>query len=174
MDRADSRPGRELNMKLSARIQLVLLILLAVAGLQSRDSCRSTVEAQVSDASGAIVSNPCTGGPGGAGKWTYHENSSSALTDTTVRAACATGFYNYVCSIVASTNAATAFSLLIEDSTTTTILGPYYLEAVAGRGFAINFDGSGGKKQTTSATLISVTTTGAIAHSIDIQGYCGR
>jgi hypothetical protein len=100
---------------------------------------------------------------GGVFKWTYHENSSNALTDTTVHASCGTG-------ITFSTNAATAASLLIEDGTTTAILGPYYLEAVAGRGMHLTFPG--GKKQTNSATLVSVTTTGAIAHGLDIQGFC--
>ena len=160
-------------MKLLTRSRFALVILLAMAGLQGRNSCRS-VEAQVSDSAGTIISNPCMGGPGAGGKWTYHEDSASALTDTTVHAACASGFFNYVCSVVSSTAAATAYSLKIEDSTTATILGPYYLEAVAGRGFAISFGEVGGKKSTTSATLISVTTTGAIQHSIDIQGYCGR
>ena len=107
---------------------------------------------------------------GGVFKWTYHEDSSSALTDTTVHASCGTGLFNYITHIAFSTNAASAASVKIEDSTTTTILGPYYLEAIAGRGVAMSFPG--GKKQTTSATLISVTTTGAIAHGLDIQGFC--
>jgi hypothetical protein len=103
-------------------------------------------------------------------RWSYHENSSSALTDTTVHASCGTGLYNYIESITFSTGAATAASILIEDSTTATILGPYYLEAVSGRGLHVTYPG--GKKQTTSATLISVTTTGAIAHGLDIIGFC--
>jgi hypothetical protein len=104
--------------------------------------------------------------------WSYHENSSSTLTDTTVHASCGTGLFNYISTVVISTGAATALNAFIEDSTTTTILGPYYLEAVAGRGLAINFQPA--KKQTTSATLVSITTSAAIAHSIDITGYCGR
>lgn len=107
---------------------------------------------------------------GPAHQWSYHENSSSALTDTTVHASCGTGLYNYITSITASTGAATAFNLFIEDSTTTTILGPYYLEAVNGRGFTIPLVYP--KKQTNSATLVSVTTSAAIAHSIDITGFC--
>jgi hypothetical protein len=103
-------------------------------------------------------------------RWSYHENSSSALTDTTVHASCGTGLFNYIESVTASIGGATAFSLLIEDSTTTTIIGPYYLEAVNGRGFSVIFPG--GRKQTTSATLIAVTTTGAVAHGIDITGFC--
>ena len=103
-------------------------------------------------------------------QWSYHENSSSALTDTTVNAACGAGLYNYITSITFSTNAATAASILIEDSTTTTILGPYYLEAIAGRGLHVTFPTP--KKQTTANTLISVTTTGAISHGLDILGFC--
>lgn len=105
-------------------------------------------------------------------QWSYHENSSSALTDTTVHAACAAGEYNYIGTLAFSSGAATQMTLMIEDSTTTAILGPYYLEAVSGRGAVINFNPP--KKQTTSATLISVTTTGAIAHSVDITGFCSR
>ena len=104
--------------------------------------------------------------------WTYHENSSSALTDTTVHASCGAGLFNYIDTMTVSTGSATALNVFIEDSTTTTILGPYYLEAVAGRGFSVNY--LPGKKQTTAATLISITTSAAIAHGIDIQGHCGR
>jgi hypothetical protein len=107
---------------------------------------------------------------GGVFKWTYHEDSSSALTDTTVHASCGSGLYNYITALTFSSGAATALNLFVEDSTTTKILGPYYLEAIAGRGAHMVFPG--GKKQTTSATLISVTTSAAIAHSIDIQGFC--
>ena len=103
-------------------------------------------------------------------QWSYHENSSSALTDTTVNGACGAGLFNYITSITFSTGAATAASVLIEESTTTTILGPYYLEAVNGRGLHIPFPTP--KKQTTANTLISVTTTGAIAHGLDIIGFC--
>lgn len=117
---------------------------------------------------GVAYTNPCQG----PFKWTYHENSSSALTDTTVHASCGAGLKNYICSVTASTGAATAWNMFIEESTTTTILGPYYLEAVAGRGFNITFAPEGGKAQPTAATLISVTTSAAIAHSIDIQGAC--
>jgi hypothetical protein len=114
-----------------------------------------------------VISDPCAMNPF---RWAYHENSSSALTDTTVHASCGTGLYNYVCSVTASIGGATAFSLLIEDSTSATILGPYYLEAISGRGFSVAYPG--GRKQTNSATLLSVTTTGAVAHGIDVTGYC--
>ena len=107
---------------------------------------------------------------GGVHKWTYHENSSSALTDTTVHAACGSGLFNYITAVTFSIGGATAASILIEDSTTTAILGPYYLEGVAGRGLHVTFPG--GKKQTTANTLVSVTTTGAVAHGLDIQGFC--
>jgi hypothetical protein len=103
-------------------------------------------------------------------RWSYHENSSSALTDTTVHGSCGTGLYNYIESVTFSNGAATALNLFIEDSTATTILGPFYLEAVNGRGANILFPG--GKKQTTSATLISVTTSDAHAHSVDVTGFC--
>lgn len=103
-------------------------------------------------------------------RWAYHENSSSALTDTTAHAACGANLFNYIESVTFSIGGATAASVLIEDSTTTPILGPYYLEAVAGRGLTIQFPG--GRKQSTANTLVSVTTTGAVAHGLDITGFC--
>jgi len=105
--------------------------------------------------------------PHGAQIWDYHENSSSALTDTTVHAAAGAGLSLYVCTIVCSTGAATAWNIFFEESTTTK-LGPYYLEAVAGRGFVIQFNPP---KKMTANTALTVTTIGAILHSIDITGF---
>lgn len=103
-------------------------------------------------------------------QWYYHEDSGGSLTDTTIHSSCGTGMYNYIESITASIGAATAFSMFIEDGTSTKILGPWYLEAASGRGFSIQIPG--GRKQSSSATLISVTTSGAVTHSIDIKGFC--
>lgn len=106
--------------------------------------------------------------PHGPQIWSYHENSSSALTDTTVHASPGAGLSLYVTDIVCSTGAATALNIFFEEGTTTTVLGPYYLEAVAGRGFALHFITP---KKITAATSLTVTTSGAIAHSIDVTGY---
>ena len=101
-------------------------------------------------------------------RWSYHENSSSALTDTTVLAAPGAGVCVFVQTVVASTGAATAWNMFLEEGTTTTVLGPWYLEAVAGRGFAFNFVPP---RKLTANTSLTVTTSAAIAHSIDITGF---
>ncbi len=105
--------------------------------------------------------------PHGPQIWDYHEDSSSALTDATVHAAAGAGLSLYVCSIICSTGAATAWNIFFEESTTKK-LGPYYLEAVLGRGFALYFNPP---KKMTADTALTVTTIGAILHSIDITGF---
>lgn len=102
-----------------------------------------------------------------ANLWSYHENSSSALTDTSVKAAPAAGFSIYVTDIVVSLGSASAFNIFFEEGSTT-ILGPYYLEAVNGRSIHIGFQTP---KKLTAATALTVTTSAAVAHSIDITGF---
>ena len=107
---------------------------------------------------------------GGPQYWDYHENSSSALTDTTVEAAPGVGLSLYVTDIVVSTGAATALNIFFEEGVTT-VLGPWYLEAVAGRGLAIHF---ATPKKITANTALTVTTSAAIAHSIDVTGFVAQ
>lgn len=97
--------------------------------------------------------------------WSYHEDSSSALTDTTVKAAPGAGFELVITEICVSTGAATALNFFLEEGSTK-IFGPIYLEAVAGRGMVWR-----GNKHITANTAVTITTSAAIAHSIDIQGY---
>jgi hypothetical protein len=99
--------------------------------------------------------------------WSYHEDSSSALTDTTVKAAPGSGLSLYVTDIIVSTGSATAFNIFFEEGSTK-VLGPYYLEAVAGRGLVISFRTA---KKCTANTALTVTTSAAIAHVIDLMGY---
>lgn len=106
--------------------------------------------------------------PTGPQMWSYHENSSLALTDTAVHAAPGAGLSLYITDIVVSTGAATAFNVFFEEGAATVVLGPYYLEAVAGRGFAIHF---GTPKKITANTGFNVTTSAAIAHGIDVTGF---
>lgn len=113
------------------------------------------------DRDGAIYTHPH-----GPQTWSYHENSSSALTDTEVHAAPAAGLSLYVGTVIFSTGAATAWNIFFEEGATT-VLGPWYLEAVAGRGAPIVFNPP---KKITAATALTVTTSAAIAHSIDITG----
>lgn len=105
--------------------------------------------------------------PFGPRVWSYHENSSSTLTDTTVKAAPGAGLSLYVTTIVVSTGSATAFNIFFEEGAST-VLGPYYLEAVNGRGFVINFTTP---KKITANTALTVTTSAAIAHAIDVTGF---
>ena len=99
--------------------------------------------------------------------WSYHENSSSALTDAAVQAAPGVGKSIFVTDVVVSTGAATAMNVFFEEATTT-VLGPYYLEAVAGRGLVIRF---ATPKQITANTALTITTSAAIAHGIDVTGF---
>lgn len=97
--------------------------------------------------------------------WSYHEDSSSALTDVTVQSAPGAGFQIVVTEIMISTGAATALNVFFEEGSTK-VLGPWYLEAVAGRGLFWK-----GNKHITANTALTITTSAAIAHGIDIQGY---
>ena len=97
--------------------------------------------------------------------WSYHENSSNALTDAAVQADPGDGFQIVITEIFFSTGAATACNIFFEEGSTV-ILGPWYLEAVAGRGLFWK-----GKKHITASTAVTVTTSAAIAHGLDIQGY---
>lgn len=105
--------------------------------------------------------------PHGPQIWSYHVNGSSALTDTQVHASPGAGLSLYVTDIVISSGAATAMNAFFEEGAST-VLGPYYLEAVAGRGCAIHF---ATPKKITAATALTVTTSAAIAHSIDVTGF---
>jgi hypothetical protein len=99
--------------------------------------------------------------------WSYHEDSASALTDTSVQAAPAAGFSVYITDIVFSTGAATACNIFFEEGAAK-ILGPYYLEAVSGRGLALHFSTP---KKCTAQTALTVTTSAAIAHGLDVTGF---
>jgi len=102
--------------------------------------------------------------------WSYHENSSSALTDATVAADPGDGYSIFVTDIVFSTGAATACNIFFEEGASV-VLGPYYLEAVAGRGLVIHF---GTPKKITASTALTVTTSAAIAHGLDVCGYVAK
>ncbi len=108
--------------------------------------------------------------PHGPQYWDYHVDGSSALTDATVHAAPGAGLSLYVCTIVVASGAATAMNVFFEESTTK-VLGPYYLEAVAGRGLVIQFNPP---KKISANVALTVTTSAAILHTIDITGFIGQ
>lgn len=103
--------------------------------------------------------------------WSYHADQSAGTvkTDDTVHAAPGAGLSLYVTSIVFSIGAATASQIFFEESTTK-VLGPWFLEAVSGRGVVVAFPKA---KKITSNTALTVTNTGATTYSIDVEGYIG-
>lgn len=99
--------------------------------------------------------------------WSYHEDSSSALTDASVHAAPGAGLSLYVQTIVVSLGAASALNVFFAEGASK-VLGPYYLEAVNGRTLVINFTCP---KKITANTALTVTTSAAVAHAIDVTGF---
>ena len=131
----------------------------------NRVSAEADVTRLAVDRDGALFVHPF-----GPQIWSYHENSSSALTDASVHALPGAGLSLYVTDIVCSTGAATALNIFFEEGAAT-VLGPYYLEAVAGRGVALHFQTP---KKITANTALTVTTSAAIAHSIDVTGFTAQ
>lgn len=100
--------------------------------------------------------------------FSYHDDDVAAVTtDGTVAADPGDGFAVFITDVIFSIGAATASSIFLEEGSTK-ILGPYYLEAVAGRGVVIHF---ATPKRCTASTAILVTNTGSITFSIDILGF---
>ena len=95
----------------------------------------------------------------------FHSDGSTALTDQEVFADPGDGFQLVVTEISFSTGSATACNIFFEEGATK-VLGPWYLEAVAGRGLVWR-----GKKHITASTALTVTTSASIAQSVDVQGY---
>ncbi len=95
----------------------------------------------------------------------FHSDGSSALTDQEVFADPGDGFQVVITEITFSTGAATACNIFFEEGASK-ILGPWYLEAVAGRGLTWR-----GEKFITASTAVTATTSAAIAQSLDVQGY---
>ena len=104
--------------------------------------------------------------PGGPQQWSARLT--GAMTDTTVKAAPGTGLSLYITTVVYSIGAATASSILLEESTTTAKFGPHYLEAINGRGLAVTF---GTPIKIAANTLLSATSTGATTNTLDVYGF---
>ncbi len=102
--------------------------------------------------------------------WSYHSDGSSALTDASVQGAPASGYSIFVTDIIFSIGAATACNIFFEEGSTK-VLGPYYLEAIAGRGLVLKFTTP---KQITAATALTVTTSAAIAQGLDVMGFIAK
>jgi hypothetical protein len=106
----------------------------------------------------------------GPQSWSYHLDTSTAQTDTSVHSAPGAGLSLYIGTIVFSLGSATAINLFFEESSTK-VLGPYYLEAVNGRGMAIQFNPP---KKITANTALTLTTSASVAHSVDITGFTAQ
>lgn len=100
--------------------------------------------------------------------FTYHVDGSSALTDAVVKAAPGPGQSIYVTDIEIHKDAATAINVFFESAGSTKVYGPIYLEAIAGRGFAKSFKTP---LKIAANTSLTVTSSAAIAHAIDVQGF---
>lgn len=99
--------------------------------------------------------------------WSYHDDDAAAVTTDGTIADPGDGFSLFITDIIFSIGAATASSIFIEEGSTK-VLGPYYLEAIAGRGLSIHFETP---KKITASTAALVTNTGSILFSIDIHGF---
>jgi hypothetical protein len=104
--------------------------------------------------------------PSGPQQWKARLTGS--MSDTTVKAAPGAGLSLYIQSIVYSIGAATASSILLEESTTTAVFGPHYLEAINGRGIAMQFNPP---IKIAANTLLSATSTGATTNTLDVYGF---
>lgn len=131
----------------------------------NRVSAESRATRLATDFDGALFVRPH-----GPQVWSYHLDTSSAQTDATVHAAPGAGLSLYVGTIVFSSGAATAINLFFEEGSTK-VLGPYYLEATAGRGMAVQFNPP---KKITANTALTLTTSAAIAHSVDVTGFTAQ
>jgi len=131
----------------------------------NRVSAESDAARLATDWDGAIFARPH-----GPQVWSYHLDTSTAQTDAAVHAAPGAGLSLYVTDIVFSSGAATAINLFFEE-TATKVLGPYYLEAVAGRGCVLRFLTP---KKITANTALTLTTSASIAHCVDVTGYTAQ
>jgi hypothetical protein len=91
-----------------------------------------------------------------------------SMSDTTVKSAPSSGLSLYITDIIYSIGAATASTILLEESTTTAVFGPHYLEAINGRGLAVHFTTP---IKIAAATLLSATNTGSTTATLDVYGF---
>ena len=107
--------------------------------------------------------------PHGVMIWNFHAHSTAAVqTDASIAGGDpGDGFAVFITDIIYSNGAATASSVFIEEGSTT-VVGPYYTEAIAGRGLAIHFVVP---HRCTASTAVTVSTTGSITYGLDVHGF---
>ena len=103
--------------------------------------------------------------------WSYHTDVALAISAKSIAADPGDNFGIFITDIVFSCSSTTvgASMALLEGSTR--ILGPYYLEAVKGRGMAVHFTTP---KPVTASTALLLTSPEAVQKSIDITGFVAR
>lgn len=102
--------------------------------------------------------------------FSYHADGIATLVDAVVHNGPGAGLSLYLTDLVFSSNEATEINIFLEEGSTT-VLGPYYLEATKGRGMILHFNTP--KKITSGATL-TITSSASILHSVDITGYISQ
>lgn len=136
-----------------------------VAAPPNRVNAEADAVRLATDRDGALFVRPF-----GPQVWSYHANGSAALSAATVHAAPGAGLSLYVTDIICSLGAATAMNILFQEGAST-VLGPFYLEAINGRGLHIQFQTP---KKITANTALTVTTSAAVAHSVDVTGFTAQ
>jgi len=103
--------------------------------------------------------------------WSYHTDTAVAIVDKQIQASPGANHSIFITDIVVSSTSTVAGAQLFFEEGSTKILGPYYLEAVAGRGMAISFSTP---KQVTANTAVTITANQATQKTIDITGFIAR
>jgi len=101
--------------------------------------------------------------------WSYHADGTAALTDATVKAAPGAGLSIYLTDVVFSNGADTAKTIFFEEGSTK-VLGPWDLPATLGTGMRVHLNTP---KKITANTALTVTTSSATQHTVDVTGFVG-
>ena len=101
-------------------------------------------------------------------KWSFHYDGSTALSSQVIAAAPGAGLSNYITDVAFSLGSSAASNNVRFKETSTTILGPYYLENVVGRSIHLRF--STPKKCTANVDLLGFTGSSAV-HTLDVHGF---
>jgi hypothetical protein len=135
---------------------------LANGSVQLMDSRQ--VIGSVINAGGSVSVRPDT-----SNSWSYHYSSgATGIYRGTASGTLGAGLYNYITDLIFSTNDAQLASSVYMTDSSGTILGPYYLEMIAGRGVAISLNTP---RKATESSSVFVSTTAAIATTVDVMGF---
>ena len=102
--------------------------------------------------------------------WSYHTNVAVAVSKD-IQAAPGSNMAVFITDIVVSSSSTVVGARVQFKEGSTTILGPYYLEAINGRGMAIHFNTP---KMVTANTALTLSSPEAVAKAIDVSGFIAR